>query len=189
MKNSDYFEPVLSWFNNADLQDFAFKYVDLFPPYFAEKPASSTGKYHAPWSNVNGGLRAHTWAVCYMTKSLSDAYMLNDLEKDAALIASLGHDAVKYGFGGGNYTTKTHESEGSLFFKRVVTKLGVTDFPMYEEIYNAIAYHQGRWAVSDTKKNFPQDFSIIGQLVHVADMCASRPEIMFTFLQENSLIG
>jgi hypothetical protein len=188
MKNSEYFEEVLGWFKNPTFKTFATQYVDLFPPYFSDKPASSSGKYHAPWSNIRGGLRAHTYAVCYMVHSMSDAYMLGDTEHDAALIAALGHDAVKYGLGGGPHTTKTHEGEGAIFFKRVVEKLGVKNFPLFQEIYDCIAFHQGRWAVSETPKRFPDDFTPMMQLVHVADMCASRPQIRFNFL-ENSMIG
>ncbi|BCS54079.1 HD domain-containing protein [Geobacter sp. SVR] len=185
--NSEYFEPSYAWFKFQVNADFVRKAVDMFPPYFAEKPASSTGKYHATWSNMKGGLRAHTLAVAYMTHSLSDAYMLDDREHDAALIAALFHDAVKYGFGCGPHTSKTHESEGAIFFKRVADRLNYPN-ALNEQIYTAIAFHQGRWAVCDPSKIFPDDFGKIGQLVHIADMVASRPEVRFNFL-ETSLIG
>lgn len=196
MQASRYFAVEIGWIKHPAMREFAEKYVDLFPPYFMVNPASSTGKYHAPWSNIKGsdsvagGLARHVKVMCKWVKDLSDAYMLTSDQADAALLATLGHDAVKYGFAGGKYTTRTHESEGAIFFKRCVQKLAAT-FPHSEEIYNAIAFHQGRWAMADPPKRFPEDFDRIGQLVHVADMCASRQGISYDCINEEqeSLIG
>lgn len=191
MQNSEYFELEIGWIKNEGLKKFANKYVDLFPPYFAEKPSSSTGKYHAPWSNLPGGLRAHTRVVAYWVKELGAAYGVEGDALDVAIIVAIGHDAIKYGFEGGKYTTKTHEEEGAVFFKKVVEKLcggDVTKFPHYNDAYEALAYHQGRWAATEPKKKFPEEFSRIAQLVHVADMCGSRRDPIYPFL-ESAMVG
>ena len=187
MQNSEYFIVELSWVKNPETRALTAKLLDLAPPYFAEKPSSSTGKYHSGWSNQVGGLRMHTRGVAYVAKELAPAYSLSDAETDGAIIASLAHDLIKYGFAGGQWTTKTHEHEGATFFKKAVEKLGVT-LPCYKEIYEAIDWHQGSWCTTPNSPPFPEGFSKLAQVVHVADMVASRKEIRFNFL-ENNLIG
>lgn len=187
MTNSEYFADDLGAIKNPGSRDFATQFVDLFPPYFREAASSSSGKYHAKWSNLPGGLRAHTKAVAYMVRSLAPAWSLTDDETDGALIAAVGHDAVKYGIPGGLHTSRTHEYEGACFFKKVVWKLlgDEGQLPRYQEIYNAIAWHQGRWSTTVGAPTFPEGFTRLEGIVHVADMTASRSEISFTFLQHN----
>lgn len=187
-KIEDYFEEELSWFNSEVFKDFAVKMLQSFPPYFLEVASSSTGKYHSQWSNCKPlGLAKHTKGVCQVAHQLAPAYSLTEDEHDAVLLASLAHDAVKYGFGGGKHTSKTHEAEGAIFFKRCVKQFN-PELPLQNSIYVAISTHQGRWAVSEPPKSFPEDFDKIGQLLHIADMVASRPGIRFDFL-ETSLVG
>ena len=194
MNPSDYFKEEIAWIKHPGMREFALQYVDMFPPYFMLNPASSTGKYHAGWSNtkgsdnVAGGLAKHVKVMCFWVHALADSEMLTSDEHDAALLATLGHDAIKYGFGGGKYTTKTHESEGAIFFKRCLQRFGA-EFPYSDEIYTAIMFHQGRWAVTAEAKTFPKDFDRIGQIVHRADMNSSRPGVSYDFLNEESLIG
>jgi len=187
MEILEFFEEELNWIKNPVFKDFAIKMVSNFPPYFMEVASSSSGKYHSKWSNCKPlGLAYHTKGVCQVAHQLSDAYGLTDDEHDAVVIASLAHDAVKYGFGGGKHTSKTHEAEGAIFFKRCVKQLN-PELPLQGSIYKAIASHQGKWCVSDTPKKFPDDFDLIGQLLHIADMVASRPGIRFDFLETNMI--
>lgn len=195
MKPTEFFQEEIGWVKNAQMKKFLLDSIDYFPPYFMLNPASSTGKYHASWSNttgsaaVAGGLANHVKVMCFWVHALADAYMLTADEHDACIVATLYHDAIKYGFGGGKYTTKTHEMEGATFFQRCTQKF-CQSMPLAEEIYTAIAFHQGRWAVADPPKNFPEDFSKIGQLVHIADMCASRKGVTYDCLkEEGSMIG
>ena len=202
MQPSEYFKKELEGIKNPQMREFATKGVDFFPPYFMVKPASSSGKYHAPWENITGsvdvegakgvagGLARHTKAMCYVVNRLAPAYMLTDDERDATIISVLFHDSIKFGFEGGRHTLSTHESLGATFFKRCVTKFGIT-FPLVDEITKAIYFHAGRWALSEVPKVFPEDFSKIGQLTHIADMVCSSPDIEFTFInnEEESLIG
>lgn len=184
MRNSEFFARELEWIEDASLKRFAVKYCDLFPPYFEVKPASSSGKYHSQWANSVGGLRKHTKAVMYMTYTLADAYGLTPQERDAAVVAALGHDAAKYSLNGGNHTTSSHAAEGAIFFKRTVKLLNSQNMPMVDQIYLAISNHMGCFC-SDHRK-FPEDFPKLSQLVHLADMCASRREINFTFIDEEN---
>jgi hypothetical protein len=184
----NYFEEEIGWIVNPDMREFAIKYLNEFPAYFMIKPASSTGKYHTPWSNTlgsagtAGGLAKHVKAMCYIVHELADAEMLTSDEHDAALIASLGHDAIKYGVHDGELTSLAHESEGADFFQHCLHKFKA-DIPFTDSICRAIAFHQGRWAVSEPPKIFPDDFDKIGQLVHRADMVVSRSKVAFSFFE------
>ena len=186
MNPVDYFAEEISWIKNQSMKEFTVKYLNDFPAYFMIKPASSTGKYHATWSNsigndnIAGGLAKHVKAMCYIVHELAEAEMLTSDEHDAALIATLGHDAIKYGFDGGELTSWTHESEGAEFFQQCINDFEA-DIPCADSIHQAIAFHQGRWADSDPPKVFPDDFDKIGQLVHRADMVVSRSKIKFAF--------
>jgi len=186
IKPADYYENEISWIEHESMRDFAIKYLNDFPDYFMVKPASSTGKYHNPWSNtigsddVAGGLAKHVKAMCYIVHSLAEAEMLSIEEHDAALIATLGHDAIKYGFEGGTHTTGTHESEGAVFFRQCLQKYNAP-IPYADAICRAIEFHQGRWAEAEPAKIFPEDFDKIGQIVHRADMVASMPMVKFSF--------
>lgn len=189
MNQIEFFERELAFFRLPQFRNFMIKALEQFPPYFMEVPSSSSGKYHSSWSNCRPlGLAKHTKAVVIVTEKLADAYMLTDEEHDAALVASFCHDAVKYSFGGGKHTSKIHEAEGAIFFRRCAKSIDPT-LPLQDEIFNAIAFHQGRWAVSAEPKRFPEDFDKIGQLVHVADMVASRPGITFDEIEGSSFIG
>lgn len=186
--NSEFFADEIRWIENDQLRNFGKKYADLFPDYFAVNPSSSSGKHHAPWGNGKGGLRRHTKAVMFTVHVLSDAYGFTPLQHDAALVAALGHDAVKYSLPGQRHTVSSHPAEGAMFFSRVAKALNCTDLPLYEDIYKAIADHMGRWGKYDKERSYPEDFPVLSQLVHYADMVGSRPGIRFDILEEN-LIG
>lgn len=176
------------------MKDFMTKMLGVVTPPFMINPASSTGKYHPSWSNIKGsedvagGLAKHTKAVCFLIHALAESEGLTPDEQDAAIIAGFAHDLLKYGFPEERYTRRDHEHLGAMFFKRCC-KMFDENLPLKDEIFYAIAFHQGRYAYADPPKKFPEDFSKIAQLVHRADMVASRKQIKFTFLEEESLIG
>lgn len=185
MRNSEYFAQELAWIGNKAMRQFATEYVDLFPPYFEYKPASSTGKYHPTWGNGEGGLRRHTRAVMFWVHELADTYELTALEHDALLVAAVAHDAVKYGLPEKKFTDPCHDAVGAMFFSRFAKG---KDLPHYKDIYLAIAEHMGQWGHYPTRRHFPEDFSRLSQLLHVADMCGSRKGVRLDILEEN-LIG
>lgn len=127
--------------------------------------------------------------MCFWVHALADAYMLTSDEHDACLVAALYHDSIKFGMAGGKHTVKEHEYLGATFFRRCAQKFCPT-LPLQEEIFNAIAFHQGIYSVSEPPKKFPDDFDKIGQLTHIADMCASRKGVTYDYLEEEgSLVG
>lgn len=194
MYNATEFEPELQFIKNEVIRDFTRFCLENAPGYFWEVPSSSGGKYHSRVSNGVGGLVRHTRGTAYTAKELAPAYSLTPDETDAAISAAILHDICKYGLTGGKWTTKDHDYTGSNFVFRqakLFVDAGNPEVPMLREICGGIAYHFGKWSAevpARPLKAFPEEYSKIEQVVHVADMVASRKDIGFTFLEEN-LIG
>lgn len=182
----------LDWIKDETIKKFTEFCLDNAPPYFWVNPASSTGKYHSKDAAGSGGLARHTRATAYATKELARSYQLTPLETDAAIAAAILHDIQKYG-AGLPHTTKTHDYDGALFIHRLAARFSAeTEVPMLKEICGGIAWHMGPWSIRKEGiplKKFPEEYSRIEQLVHIADMVASRKDIKFTFLEPNSLVG
>jgi HD superfamily phosphodiesterase len=194
MYTAEEFAPELAFIKDQTIRDFTEFCLKNAPPYFYEVPSSSTGKYHSAWSNGPGGLVRHTKATAYVAAELGDAYGLAPEEKDAAVAAALLHDICKYGLMGGKYTSKIHDYEGSNFVFKLSAKFTEATgakVPLLKDICSAVAYHFGRWTAPVENRpirQFPEEYSKIDQLVHIADMVASRKEVRFNFL-EHSMIG
>lgn len=175
------FDLELSWIQNDTIREFTQFCLDNAPPYFWENPASSTGKYHSGWSNMHGGLVHHSRAVAYMTKELARSYQLEEIETDAAIAAAILHDVTKYGLPGNQHTTKDHDLCAALYLQHL-SKQFPKPVPMLQEICSTVLHHFGPWTSHVKAKKFPEEYSRMEQLVHVADMVASRKEISFTFI-------
>ena len=185
----DEFNAELNFIENQAIKDFTRYCLSNAPTYFFELPASSTGKYHPPDSNGVGGLVRHTRATAYVVKELSPAFELNSFETDAAVSAAILHDLCKYGMPGGEHTTSDHDVTASIYVKKLSQRFtsGGTEVPMLNEICLAIAYHFGNYTTQvDSRpfKQFPEQYSKIEQIVHIADMVASRKEVRFAFLEK-----
>jgi len=189
------FEPELQFIKNETIREFTRFCLENAPPYFWEVPSSSTSKYHSKVSNGVGGLVRHSRATAYTAKELAPAYSLNQDETDAAVSGAILHDICKYGENGGKWTTKDHDYTGSNYvFKQAkrFTDAGNPEVPMLRDICKSIAYHFGKWTTevpARPLKTFPEDYSRIEQVVHVADMVASRKDISFGFLDQETLIA
>lgn len=181
MSDVAHFEVELSWIKNEQIREFTIHCLEQAPPYFWEVPSSSTGKHHSGWSNGPGGLVKHSKATAYVAKELAPAYSLSDEDADVAIAAAILHDITKYGMHGGKYTTSDHGYVGAMFVHLLGKRYSKGEPPRLQDICKGIANHFG--------KKFPEDYSVIEELVHVADMVASRKEIKFGFLEETSLIG
>ena len=189
------FEPELQTIKNETIREFTRFCLENAPPYFWEVPSSSGGKYHSRVSNGVGGLVRHTRGTAYTAKELAPAYSLTPDETDAAISAAILHDICKYGLAGGKYTVKDHDYIGSNYVFKLAKRFvdeGNPEIPLLRDICSSIAYHFGRWSAevpSRPLKDFPEDYSRIEQVVHVADMVASRKDISFGFLDQETLIA
>ena len=182
----------LDWIKNETIKKFTEFCLDNAPPYFWEVPSSSGGRWHPDWANGHGGLVRHSKATAYVTKELARAYELTEIETDAAISAACLHDLTKYTLAGGKHTSKTHDAEAAKYVYLLAKKFSEVQVPMLMEICGGIAWHFGVFSVRPEGipiKKFPEEYSRIEQLVHIADMVASRKEVKFTFLEQNNYVG
>lgn len=187
----EYFENELSWIKNEKLLKLCKVVLENAPEGFKQNPSSSSGKYHPDWSHGNGGLLRHTQAATYLAKELAHAYLFSDLETDAVIVATILHDVCKYGLPEQKHTTKDHDVTSALFMRRLADRHELRDTPLFNEVFLSIAFHFGRWTFresADKIRKFPEEYSKLMEVVHIADYISSRKEIRFNFL-EQSLIG
>ena len=70
MKNSEYYEKELGYINDDCLRRIVAKTLDNSPECIVHIPASSSGRYHPPYSLGEGGLMRHVKAAVGMAHSL-----------------------------------------------------------------------------------------------------------------------
>ena len=138
--------------------------------YFFHIPASSTGKYHPPFSLGEGGLVRHTKAVVAWYVDLQ-RWWEEDTE-DEAIIALVLHDSHKDGpgeNGTSRYTVKNHAEIAADAVHQWGVEFGL-DHTLLDKICEGIRGHMGVWSScyeSRPKTQFAKKCSL-------ADYCASR---------------
>ena len=155
------------------------------PSYFWEIGASSSGKYHPPFSQGKGGLVRHTKAVVYFCDELMRmsqwAYM-TDRRKDYAIMACILHDTVKYGFGD---TINKDEYRNHARNAADNIESAWKDYfnePAPYELIQAVASHMGKWTTSKYSNIvLPRPKTDIQKCVHLCDYLASRKHLIFDF--------
>ena len=175
MNRTEMFKNEIESIQNEDYRDFVKFYLESYVPnYFFHIGASSSGKFHPPFAQGEGGLVRHTRAVCLFLEELlrmsSYAYM-KDEYKDLARIACICHDTAKYGRNWEMDTTeyKNHAKNAAIAVDLAWFEFFGCDAPFL--LTNAIAAHMGQW--STDREDRP--FTNVDRVVHLADYMASRP--------------
>ena len=195
-------EAELKQIKNVTIQEFVAFTMQKAPAYLALVPSSSTAKYHPPQSNKEpGGLINHLRGTVVFGLRFSRAWGLSDDEQDAVVAACLMHDILKYSnFEKGveikqRYTTKTHDYDSALFVHKAALEFKAKtgeDVPLLSAITGAIAWHMGQWTKranpQHAVKKFPEDYTPVELIVHLADMASSEPSVHILTLDE-SLVG
>lgn len=91
------FANELNDISNPKLQEFAIRLLLNAPDYFFTIPASSTGKYHPPFSQGTGGLVRHTRCVIFFAKCNAESFDFIQKDIDLIIISALVHDILKQG--------------------------------------------------------------------------------------------
>ena len=172
MENSKFFEREINLIQSEDYRIFVRYYLDnVCPPYFWEIGASSSGKYHPPFSQGVGGLVRHTKAVVMFAEELlkMSSYMyMSDEFKDYVIMACILHDTCKYG-------KSDYDKEQYKDHARNASELAASLwFQLFEEsapqfFLSAIRCHMGQWSEREDRP-----FTNIDRCVHMADYMASR---------------
>lgn len=191
MNKSKFFEREINLIESEDFRDFVrFFFDEKVGNWFWESGASSSGKYHPPFTKGQGGLVRHTRAVAMVCEELlrlnTYAYMKDEF-KDYARIACLLHDTCKYGTGF-DVDKSCYRQHGALAAQKVAEAWWeYFSAPAPELLCMAIRSHMGQWV--EDKKDRP--FTTLDRLVHLSDYIASRsfwdiPSLTNEYLQDSS---
>ena len=192
MVKNIFFERELTWIKNDDIKELFIACRDNAPDYFYCIPASTTGKYHADYELGLGGLYRHSLGVArFMYHFLSIeqyAKEFTEREQDLLILGCCFHDVLKCGLNGSSYTVQDHPLQGAAYVKEQNVKLRC---PLQETeidfVYAAMSSHMGEWNKSKSGKEIlPKPETLAQQLLHLADLLASRKdlEVHFGFDEE-----
>lgn len=168
-----------------DLRALATEIIACADDYFFTIPASSSGKFHPPFSLGEGGLVRHTKCVVYMVKCLCESFNIDVYKRDMLIVAALAHDIKKQGDdpNGLGYTVHEHP----LLAARYVCEVYFAgDMTVLHGVVNIIAdmisSHMGKWG-ADPKfigdnTPLPMPESDCEKILQAADYLASRKEIL-----------
>lgn len=133
-----------------EVADFVLEAFAHSDPQFWETPSSSSGKYHSPENQGSGGLVRHTVKAVAVVIDFADRARFTDIERDAAIAATLLHDIKKNGDPWGDKTDPRH----GLIASEWLRQFYLEDETLKEMILSAVRYHMAPWcyAVNPYKK-------------------------------------
>lgn len=167
---------------DAELRGFVETVLSHVPGEFFEMPASTSGKYHPMQSLGEGGLVRHVLGACYFGKELCRAYSCPQ-DQDIVVAAIILHDIAKA-------IGEPHDLVGELFIRSIMEKYAIVATDKLESVLDGVRWHMGPWAhgacqsrsEKSLDKVFPENFSRLAQIVHLADYTSSRRETFLAFL-------
>ena len=180
------FKRELNYIKNERYKKSAQILITRLPDYFFKVAASSTGKYHPPFAQNEGGLVRHTKVAVRMAHELLESIVgdtFTDNQKDLILIALIFHDGLKHGIEEEKYTRFDHPILAANFIKENKSKTEFTDKEI-NFLTHIISSHMGPYntnAYSDIILPVPKDK--YQKFVHMCDLLASRKFINVEFIQ------
>jgi hypothetical protein len=111
-------------------------------------PSSSSGKYHPPEDQGEGGIIRHTIKAVSVVDEESRRKMFEDYERDCALAAIILHDIKKNGEPWGDHTVRTHGILGAEFIRMFFEP----DDLKGKMIIDAVRYHMAPWNTTIPKE-------------------------------------
>ena len=182
-----FFKRELSYIRHDDIKALFIVCRDNAPDYFYCIPASTSGKYHAEYELGLGGLYRHSLGVArFMHHFLSIeqyAKEFTERKQDLLILGCCFHDVLKCGSNGSSFTVQDHSLRGAAYVREQNTKLKC---PLQDEEINfvcaAMSSHMGEWNKSKSGKEIlPKPETLAQQLVHLADLLASRKDLEVHF--------
>lgn len=156
--------PTLQLIENGHIREATVALSCTAPPYFWKRPGSYSGYHHGH----KHGLWLHTLKLSTVIESLFPSYMERDLlsprERDYAHAAAILHDQRKNGRDpDSDSTSNVHD----IVMADLIRETMIGD-ELGELVAQAIEQHMGPWGTG------PVPNSVLNELVHTADMIASR---------------
>jgi len=171
------FAKELDWVEDAELQEFGYRALEVLPEYFFTVAASSTGKYHPANSLGKGGLVRHTKSAMAIAHELFGNHttqQFTQYSQDIILISLLIHDGVKHGTAGSKYTVATHPLEVVKYLEEKLPEIAVTNY--WKLIKGCVESHMGEWCDDYKTKEqiLPLPTTKMQKFVHLCDYLSSR---------------
>jgi putative nucleotidyltransferase with HDIG domain len=110
-------------------------------PKFWVSPCSSSGRFHPPEDNGEGGLIRHLIKASYVTEQFARRAMFSEYELDIARAATILHDICKDGNPWGELTDYRHGIIGAEF----LNNFNLEDDFAKTIIKDAVRYHMSPW--------------------------------------------
>lgn len=124
------------------IREFVKKALLRADPMFWKAPCSSSGKYHPPEDQGEGGLIRHLQKGVIVVEQFARRAQFDEFELDMAIAAMILHDICKDGFPPwGRHTDYTHGLIGSKWLEQFELRNKV----MKKTILNAVRYHMAPW--------------------------------------------
>lgn len=126
---------------SEEIKQFTLDVLLATDPHFWVAPASSTGKYHPPEDNGEGGLVRHVVKGVAVVEQFARRARFTQYETDMAIAAFLLHDTCKNGVVWGEQTDYTH----GLIAAKWLEGFELGDETAKREIMNAVRFHMAPW--------------------------------------------
>lgn len=127
---------------SEDIKEFTYQAFTEVDEHFWTAPASSSGKYHPPEDNGEGGLVRHVIKGVAVVEQYGRRAKFTSRELDMGISAFLLHDTCKNGvvwdFGQTDYTH-------GLIAAKWLEKFDLADSMAKEQILSAVRYHMAPW--------------------------------------------
>lgn len=182
LTKSEVFARELGFIKDERIRESARIMLDLLPDYFYKIEASSTGKYHPPFSLGEGGLTRHVKVAVKFAYDLFTIYKFDDETKDLIIFALLIHDGVKKGIVETRYTKFDHPLLIGKYLMECKDKLSLNEEEI-SRIVKMTASHMGKWNTNPYEPNviLPLPKTVEEKFVHMCDFLSSRKFVHVDF--------
>lgn len=181
------FEDCILLIESEKIKNFVKKALEKAPPEFWKAPCSSTGKYHPPEDQIEGGIIVHSRKAVRVALELFNFFEVKDkLTQDKIIAALILHDIQKNGRPWGKNTNREH---GMIAYCWLLKIAAVELNPEKEDIIHIdsdlfeicflVKNHMGIWSQplpSPAIQNgeVATAYSIWNLIIQLADYWASR---------------
>jgi len=169
------FDPIIREFTRLCL-------IKAPPYYFADCPASSSGKFHPLDELCGDGTIIHTKRVFTVAYELCVGFGCQN-NRDLILAACIIHDLVKQGRTKTGHTVKNHPALAAELVEQVQEATQLLDENNYNIIRNCVGYHYGLWSAAPWIKPI-REYTPEELCVYTADYVASKKCVLVNYTRE-----